>query len=246
MNLLLLFDQDFLPDGTVILRGRRALHAHKVLGANAGDALRVGRWRGLKGRGRVLESTAELLHLAVELTEPPPPKLGIDVLLAIPRPKALRKVLPALTSLGVGRIVLVNAAKVEKSYFTSKVLSLDALKDAVTLGLEQSEDTQPPVIAIKELFRPFVEDELAAVFKDAKKLLAHPGAERQVPDLVFEAHAQKVVLAIGPEGGWAPFELELLNSVGFTAFSLGQRTLRVEVVLPFALGQLQAKRALSP
>ncbi|HEX5750757.1 MAG TPA: hypothetical protein VFZ09_31315 [Archangium sp.] len=51
MNLLLLQDSDFLPDGTVQMTGRRAQHASEVLRAEPGETLRVGRLGGLVGIG---------------------------------------------------------------------------------------------------------------------------------------------------------------------------------------------------
>ncbi|AKQ68058.1 hypothetical protein A176_004970 [Myxococcus hansupus] len=87
MNLLLLLDDDFLPDGTARLTGRRAQHAREVLRAEPGESLRVGRLGGLTGTGEVLENSAGVLHVRVTLTEPPPPRPGIDLLLAIPAPR---------------------------------------------------------------------------------------------------------------------------------------------------------------
>ncbi|HEY2031600.1 MAG TPA: 16S rRNA (uracil(1498)-N(3))-methyltransferase [Myxococcales bacterium] len=231
MNLLLLRDEDFLPDGTARLIGRRLLHAREVLRLAEGDAVRAGRLHGPTGEAVVVRLTHEELVLRVQLAEPPPPRCGVDLLLAMPRPKALRKVLPAVASLGVDRLVLVNAARVEKSYFSSKVL--DEAFELFCEGLEQARDTTPPELQIRERFRPFVEDELDAMFPSGTRLLAHPAAESLMP-----RQGGRVVLAIGPEGGWVPFEVELLTAHGFTPVSLGPRPLRVEVAVACALGAL--------
>ena len=231
MNLLVLRDEDFLADGTARLTGRRLLHAREVLRAAEGDVLRVGRLGGKVGTGVVLRLGEEELVLRCDLAEPPPARPGVDLLLAIPRPKALRRLLPAAASLGVDRIVLVNAARVEKSYFDSKVLA--QVQELLVLGLEQGRDTRLPEVLVRERFRPFVEDELEAIFPEADRLLAHPGAERAPPRV-----EGRVVLAIGPEGGWVPFEVALLEARGFVPFSLGPRPLRVEVAVPYALGAM--------
>jgi RsmE family RNA methyltransferase len=139
--------------------------------------------------------------------------------------------LPAAASLGIDRIVLINAARVEKSYFDSRVLA--QIEDLLVLGLEQARDTRLPLVSVRERFRPFVEDELDAAFPPASRLLAHPAAERAAA-----APEGRVVLAIGPEGGWVPFELKLLEEHGFAPFTLGPRPLRVEVALPYALGAI--------
>ncbi len=231
MNLLLLTDQDLAADGTARLRGPRLSHALEVLRAAEGDTLRAGLLNGRIGTALVLSATPQELVLQLELTDEPPPRPGIDLLLAIPRPKALRKILPAAAALGVDTLVLVNAARVEKSYFQSAALrELDAL---LAQGLEQARDTRPPRVLVRERFRPFVEDELDTLLRKEKRLVAHPLA--QAP---LEARAP-ATLAIGPEGGWVPFELELLAAQGFTAVSLGPRVLRVEVVVPYLLGALR-------
>ncbi len=231
MNLLLLRDDDFVEGGAARLTGRRLLHAREVLRAAQGDAFRVGRLGGGVGVGEVISLTESELVLRCDLEELPPARPGVDLLLAMPRPKALRRILPAAAALGVDRIVLVNSARVEKSYFDSHVLA--QVEDLLVLGLEQARDTRLPQVAVRERFRPFVEDELERAFPPALRLLAHPAAERAASPV-----EGRIVLAIGPEGGWVPFEVKLLEQHGFEPFTLGPRPLRVEVALPYALGRL--------
>jgi len=243
VNLLLLEPHELLSDGTVRLSGRRLSHAREVLKAQAGDTLRVGILGGALGTARVTHMDERELVLAVDATEPPPPRAGVDLLLAIPRPKQLKRVLPAVASLGVDRLVLVNAARVEKSYFQSHVLTEATVRDYLVQGLEQAKDTQLPELLIRDRFRPFVEDEAPALFAGHHKLLPHPSANAQLASLPAATPGQRVVLAVGPEGGWVPFEVDLLQAQGFQPFSLGPRVLRTEVAIPVLLGQLSAWRA---
>jgi RsmE family RNA methyltransferase len=69
-------------------------------------------------------------------------------------------------------------------------------------------------------------------------LVAHPRAGRELWDVLPESAADTTVLAIGPEGGWVPFELELLEGRGFQRFAAGPRVLRVDTAVPFLLGQV--------
>ena len=236
MNLLLLTESDLRPDGTARLTGRRLVHAREVLRAAEGDALRVGLLGGKIGRAEIERLSTDELVLRVELTDEPPARAEIDLLLAVPRPKALRRILPAVASLGVDRVVLVNSARVEKSYFDSKVFA--HAPELFALGLEQARDTRPPELLVRERFRPFVEDELDALFPSSARLVAHP----QAPLLEPRPLPGRALLAIGPEGGWVPFEIELLRQHGFAPFTLGPRPLRVETALPYALGALSRSR----
>lgn len=238
MNLVLLQDEDFALDGSVRLTGRRLEHIRTVLRLQVGATLRVGRLHGALGTARVFAvSKDEALLAAPLLTDPPPPRAGIDLVLAIPRPKALRKVLPAVASLGVDRIVLVNAARVEKSYFDAKLLAPARVDELLQLGLEQARDTVPPQVIVRARFRPFVEDELDALLApETLRLVPHPGAAEPLPG---RENGQRVALAIGPEGGWVPFEIDLLRARGFRPVSFGARTLRVEVAVPALIGALR-------
>jgi RsmE family RNA methyltransferase len=237
VNLLLIDAAEVAPDGRVCLTGRRQQHANEVLRVQSGDTLQVGLKGGLVGEARVLRDTPSGLELDATFTETPPPRACLDVILAMPRPKALKKVIPALAMLGVDRVVLVNSARVEKSYFGSKVLEPEFLAQLVELGLEQARDTIGPVFEIRERFRPFVEDELGAWLRPKSScLLPHPTARARLGPVPREQH---LTLAIGPDGGWVPFEVELLSSRGFSPVSLGPRVLRVEVAVPTIIGALR-------
>lgn len=243
VNLLLLGPGDILDDGTALLTGRRHEHARAVLRVTAGETLRVGLRGGQCGTGEVLSETADGLRLRVTLDAAPPPRAGVSLVLAIPRPKALRRIIPAIASLGVDRVVLVNAARVEKSYFDSKVLDPTYLEGLADLGLEQARDTRPPRIEVRERFRPFVEDELDTWAGDSTRLVLHPTSKADASPAVRLAPEQPVTLAIGPDGGWVPFEVELFERRGFAPLSLGPRILRVEVAASFALGVVQSMRS---
>lgn len=231
MNLLLLEPTEIGADGTAVLSGRRAVHAREVLRVAASDTLLVGVRDGLVGRGEVLRSTKEELVLRVALDRSPPPRADADVVLAMPRPKALKRVVQALASFGVDRVVLINAARVEKSYFDSKVLAPAFLRELCDLGLEQGKDTVAPHIELRRSFKVFIEDELAVWAGGAQRLVLHPGLTAANP-----TRAGRVVLAIGPDGGWVPYEVDMLRAHGFLPVSLGPRPLRVEVAVAAALG----------
>jgi RsmE family RNA methyltransferase len=189
----------------------------------------------------VLASTPDELRLSFTPHGPPPAPLGIDLLLAVPRPKVLRRVLAAAASLGVKRIALVNAARTEKAYFDSPLATEAAMREATVLGLEQARDTVLPEVLVRKRFRPFVEDEAAALWGDAVRLVAHPGAARTLASCGAEPERRRVV-AVGPEGGWVPFEVGLLEAAGFLPVSAGDRILRVDVAVPVLLAQLDLVR----
>ncbi|MDT4852082.1 16S ribosomal RNA methyltransferase RsmE [compost metagenome] len=234
MNLLLLEDGDFVAADRALLRGRRLKHLHEVHRAAVGDSLRVGRLDGLLGSGQLLRLDANEAELSVELDQHAPDKLPLTLLLALPRPKMLRRVLQTVSAMGVPRLVLLNSYRVEKSFWQTPFLEPAAIREQLILGLEQARDTLLPEIIIEKRFKPFVEDHLPALAAGSLGLIGHPGAYPACPRAVDRA----VTLAIGPEGGWIPYEVEKLQEAGLQPVQLGERILRVETAVTALLARL--------
>jgi 16S rRNA (uracil1498-N3)-methyltransferase len=237
VNLVLLEPAELRDDGTARLSGRRAAHVRDVLGASPGDRILAGVVGGAMGEAAVLAVGEGELVLRPALDRAPPPPSPVSLLLALPRPKILRKVLQGAAAMGVKRLVLLGSWRVEKSYFASPLLAPDALRAELLLGLEQGRDTVLPEVSIRRLFKPFVEDELEAAFPERTRLLAHP-----VGAAPLEARAPagpRAALAVGPEGGWTAYEAARLEERGFAPFSLGPRVLRVDAAVPYAVGQVE-------
>ena len=233
MNLVLLLPEDLVAPDRAHLKGRRLAHVREVHRAKVGDDLAVGLLDGNMGRGRVLRLDDEALELAFTLEQAPPPKLPLTLVIAVPRPKVLNRVVAAAASLGAARIVLLNAWKVEKAYWASPKMRPESLREQLLLGLEQAKDTVLPELRLARLFRPFVEDELPNLLAGGTGLLAHPGSGG-APTVLSEP----VTLAIGPEGGWIEAEVQSLLRAGLQPLDLGPRILRTETALAALVGRL--------
>jgi 16S rRNA (uracil1498-N3)-methyltransferase len=227
MNLLLLEPDEVMPDGSATVAGRRAAHLTNVLRAVPGKQIRVGIVGGPVGLGtvRAVGSGSVAIDCAVSET---PPRPSVDLMLALPRPKILRRLWPQLAALGVGRIILTNAARVERNYFDTHLLAPAAYRPLLLEGLQQACDTHLPLVTIHRRFRPFVEDELDALCPDGVRLVAHPDAATSVGEALRAPAAGRVLVAIGPEGGWVDFELGLLAAHRFGSVHMGPRTLRAD------------------
>jgi RsmE family RNA methyltransferase len=234
VNLLLLEAADFVAANRVILRDRRLIHIQEVHRAEAGEHLRVGCLGGQMGQGKVLRVDDREAELQIELHQSPPTKLPVTLLLALPRPKMLRRVLQTVASMGVPRLVLLNSYRVEKSFWQTPFLDPQAIREQLLLGLEQARDTVLPEIIIEKRFKPFVEDRLPELAAGTRGLVGHPGEYPACP----RALTEPVTLAIGPEGGWIPYEIEKLTEAGLQPVQLGERILRVETAVSALLARL--------
>ena len=231
MNLILVRQEELEPGDRVTLGGERARHILSVLRAAPGATVRVGLLDGPRGLATLerIEGERVVLSCAFEGNVPEAPRM--DLLLAVPRPKVLNRLWPQLAALGVGRIVLANAAKVERCYFDSHVLAPEVSTPRLIEGLQQARDTRLPEVLVRRRFRPFVEDELDALFARGLRLVADPGGRRRIGDFFPPSGREtpaRVLLAVGPEGGWVPFELELLRARGFELVGMGARALRTD------------------
>lgn len=234
MNLILLFEGDFASADRVRLRGRRARHVRDIHRAAVGDELCVGLVGDRIGSGRVTALDADSLEMEVSLDRDPPPALAVNLVIALPRPPILRRALHCATAMGVKRIALINARRVEKSYWQSHALGDGEIHRQLVLGLEQARDTHLPEVLLRPRFRPFVEDELPGWSSGTAALVAHPEAQTPFPREVVPP----VTLALGPEGGFIPYEIERFQACGFSPVSLGERILRVDTALPALVGRL--------
>lgn len=241
-------------------------HIKDVLGAKVGDTLKIGQKNGNLGSGVIGSIRAGSITLVdVALNTAPPSKLELTIVLAVPRPKVLRRLIMDMTALGVKHIILVNSYRSQKSYWQSPLLQ--RLDEFVVEGLQQACDTVAPSITLKKRFKPFVEDELAEHCKAGKAIVAHPYAPLSLRDylssiegtaltkshrsLALEARleddqescqqpvkrALPTLICIGAEGGWIDYEVELLQAQGCQPVSMGARILRTEAAVNALIGQ---------
>jgi RsmE family RNA methyltransferase len=253
MNRILLHDADRVtgsPSRFVLrrdpaARDERADHVRSVLRAAVGDRLRVGLLDGPLGAATILDDAGDSLLLECEFESTVPPRPDVDLVLALPRPKAWKRLLPQVTALGVDRVVLLQAARVEKPYFSSQWLDERHYAPLIHEGLMQSGATAAPRITIEPLFRPFVEDRLAAFAGDARAIVLDPAAPRGILETLRADRypaSRRVVLIVGPEGGFVPFERDLLAGAVPRTARLLSAILRSETAVLAALALVAAWR----
>lgn len=235
MNLLLLFPSDFIAPGQVRLTGRRFVHLNRILAVKPGDILCAGLAGGSMGRGIVRQVSDKEAVLDVSLTDSPPKKLPVILCAALMRPLVLKRVLLTAASLGVSEIILMNSSRVEKSFWQSSVLREEELQEQLQLGLEQSRDTIFPVVTRQERFRPFVEDVLPGLLQGRRGIVADPSGDSA---FFKERVTGGVVLLVGPEGGFIPWELEQFRLAGCCIAGLGERILKVDTAIVTLLAKL--------
>lgn len=219
-----------------ILPERAHQHLQRIIQPKTGDTLRVGILNGSLGTATVLETSAMQTRVRVELTTLPPVKQPITLVLALPRPKMLRRILSAATELGVEQIHVIHSYRVEKSFWQSPYLRDDSIASTILSALEQSVDTKAPRLEWHRAFKPFAQDQLPTLVQARSR--AWLADHRSELGLDTRSKGDSALLCIGPEGGFIDYEVELLECAGLQKVQLGPRTLRVETAVSALLGKL--------
>jgi RsmE family RNA methyltransferase len=245
MNLLLLDPEAVSPQGTATITGSRAAHLRQVLGVLPGSVVRAGVLNESRGRASIEAVAADSVSLRYSAEAPCPSLPPRVLLLGMPRPKAFSRCLQHAAALGFTRILVLGCQRVEKGHLRSGRLDSARLHEDLVLGLEQGSHVLLPEVSVFARFKPFVQDSLDALVPKAGRFVAHLGAPL-LRDLALAPTGSRYALAIGPDGGFVPYEVELLRACGFLPFGSDAGALRVESALSYFTGQLDAVLGTGP
>jgi RsmE family RNA methyltransferase len=244
---LLLFEPGEVREGRAVIAGRRGRHLVEVLRVAAGQRVRAGVIGGGLGDAEVIAVDGERVTLAFVASAPAAPPAPVDLVVAVPRPKVLSRLLQHAAAFAVRRIDLVNAWRVDKSYLGSSRLDDDAIALALRLGAEQGVTTHLPEVAVHPRLMGFLDEALPrSAPAGARRLVADARGGVDLELAQPPGDPRPTVIAIGPEGGWIARELDTFVARGFTVVRLGGGVLRVEAAVTAALAQLALLRRLPP
>lgn len=231
MNVVLLEAHEIVQ-GIVVLCDHRATHLREVLGVAAGSRVRVGIVEGAMGHAQVRDVDATCVTLLLEpLTDLATPS-RVDLLLCLPRPKVLQRLLSPIAQLGVRHLHLSGAWRVEKFYFDATILDAAEQRPLLLEGLAQAKDTRVPIVTVHKSFAWLVRTELGPASDDVLRLYADPGESRSIRRAITDwphRASGRVLLAIGPEGGFTDRERRELDAASFVRVGLGPRVLRSDI-----------------
>ena len=231
----ILFEKSEIADGIATCDDARAAHILSVLHGEVGQILKTGEVDGPIGTGEIVAIEGSTVKVRVSHGEESL-RPWCDLVLAPPRPRVMKRLLPQLASLGVGTVVLVGAKKVEKDFWGATLLKEENYRPLFIDGLMQAGTSILPRLETRRNFRRFVNEELDALFPTANRVVAHPSPEGNPAPRAGE----RLLLAVGPEGGWTDDEVAFLESHGFARYSLGARILRTDTALVALLARLGA------
>ena len=234
----ILFETDEIVNGIATFGGERAEHVMNVLHGEVGQVLKTGEIDGLTGKSEILSiEQSNNCKISVRCSHTEKSILPwVDLILAPPRPRVMKRLLSQLATMGVGRIFLVGAKKVEKDFWGATLLKPVNYRPLFIDGLMQAGTSILPTLETRRNFRKFVREELDTLFPSSTRIVAHPYTSQT--SQASRTSRTSLLLAIGPEGGWTDEEVALLEEHGFARYSLGSRILRTDTATIALLAQL--------
>jgi 16S rRNA (uracil1498-N3)-methyltransferase len=188
----------------------------KVLRLSTGDPIAV-----IPGDGRLLACTLDGHNAVVERVEHPntEPALFLTLGLALPRPEKLEESIRMATEIGVSRFLIFPGERSVVRWDESKRENrLKRLRIIAREAAEVSYRMHLPTVAFH--------NSLAKVLELCPDALVM--SERESAALMIPAGCRELTLLVGPEGGWAPREVELFVGREVT---MGPRVLRVDTAV---------------
>lgn len=161
---------------------------------------------------------------------------GLHIVQAACRSEKIESVLQKGTELGAASFHIVRSERSSLQLVGSKrEKRLDRWRKIIIEAVEQSGRTQIPELVWH--------DSVLSLSGSGLSVVLHPHEAKDwheiKPELIAAAD---ITLAIGPEGGWSPRDLENLEENNFQPMSFGSRIMRTETAAPALLAAIQAIR----
>ncbi|HEY8615898.1 16S rRNA (uracil(1498)-N(3))-methyltransferase [Phenylobacterium sp.] len=223
---------DLAAGAELVLDEGQSRYLGAVMRAKAGDELRVfngrhGEWRAIVGQVGKRAVTLQLIDPARPQAQGP----DLDLVIALVKRGPLETIVEKAAELGVRRIRPVITERTNADH-----TRVDRLQAIATEASEQTGRLDVPQVA-----EPVKLERLIAAWEAGRRLLFcdEAGDARPVLEAVTDGGPWAVL--VGPEGGFAPREREMLRGLPYAvAATLGPRILRADTAAISALTLWQA------
>lgn len=254
MNIILCSENDKKDD--IFFFGKddeRYLHITKILKLKTGDFFKAGIINSELGRAQIKDITEKRIIFDFISTEKPHPLYPLHLILGIPRPIQLKRLLKDVSTLGVSSIHLVGTVLGEKSYITSSLIANGEITKYLIEGASQAGSTLLPSYSIYSSLNKALgqegkwgeddvnDENIVRLLFDVENEEMRYNSKDKIPLICDSKGEKQIVLAIGSERGWARSERELFKKYNFATVTLGHRIMRCETATIAALSYVLSK-----
>jgi 16S rRNA (uracil1498-N3)-methyltransferase len=230
-----------LAEDLIVLHDEEHRYLTRVLRLRVGDTVVLFDGVGLEADAHILRVGPRALEVKIEARRP-----DVTLIQALTKGDKLDLVVQKATELGVARVLPVTTSRsVPRFGDASAVRALGRRARWQKIAREAARQSGRPEVPDIEPITTLA-TALAAAAKDAFKLMLWEGERQHTLRGVLPAPPPaRIIVAVGPEGGFAADEVEAARAAGFVSVALGPRVLRSETaalaalaILGFALGDL--------
>lgn len=207
------------------LTGEQALHLARVLRAEPGQIFDVVA-AGFLHRAEITAVTNDRVDFVLHEELESDSALPLHLYLAVFKFDHLEWAIEKATELGVAEITPVLARRTEKHLAQAAVKRVERWRRIAHEASQQSRRTSVPTIADPTPLKLALEHVTAPnriLLSETEQTLSLSQAMNQ-----SDKSDPTIALAIGPEGGWTPEEMNLFTQQNWTHVTLGPRILRAE------------------
>jgi 16S rRNA (uracil1498-N3)-methyltransferase len=214
---------DEVSSNRAALNGDHADHLIRVLRARVGQEFDIATGAVVR-RGHIVSIEEGRVEFELGKEVPAAPTPNVTLWLAIFKFDRMEWAIEKCTELGVSRIVPVIARRTDAHLASAATKRAERWRRIALQASEQSRRSGPP-----EIGAPIRLQEAASVTScDLRIVLAESEQRTLLREVVAPLPGRGIVLAVGPEGGWAEDELEFFQKAGWISASLGPTILRAE------------------
>jgi 16S rRNA (uracil1498-N3)-methyltransferase len=213
---------DEVSGNQAALTGEHADHLVRVLRASVGQEFDIAIGTVVR-HGRIVTIQDGRVEFELGGGVPAAQVPNITLLLAIFKFDRMEWAIEKCTELGVSRIVPVIARRTDAHLASAAVKRAERWSRIAIQAAEQSRRGAPPEIAT-----PLKLKDAVTMTAGSRIVLSESEQETLLRDVLTALRGGEILLAIGPEGGWAEDELQLFQKSGWTSASLGPTILRAE------------------
>jgi len=222
----------------VTLPSDQAHYLRQVMRLQAGDAVILFNGRGGEYSGRIEQLAKTHSRCMVVSFSDISRELScrLHVVQAACHNEKIESVLQKCTELGASAFHIVRSERSSLKLSGSRLEKrLQRWRKIIIEAAEQSGRTRIPELAWH--------DSLLSLSGSGLTIALHPHAAKDWHEATPElSTAVDITLAIGPEGGWGPRDLDRLKALNFQSMTFGARILRTETAAPALLAAIQAIR----
>jgi len=232
---------DLIALPSVTITGELLLHVRNSLRISVGDGLLIGDGQGRRYRTTVTAVTRQAVTARVIETQVEPPRQAPAVVVgqALLKGDKMDWVIQKATELGVRTIVPLQTRHAIVQPKADRLETQRARWQRIALeAAQQSEQWTVAAVTAPQPLSGQLEDLSACTTRLmlTERRQSSPNLRSiTLPTLPEE----RIALLVGPEGGWAPEEVEEAETLGFIPITLGPKILRAETAAISAIAVVQ-------